>query len=172
MSLKIYQWSFTLQRHCAFLQKVIALCSVMVMSLRCGSKQVLRFLIFKAKNQGHQNDIKTLNFMEREFCTGALQRGISIDEIINIQFKPVDWPAKSFVGHWNTFCIYVYQLKLSDLHFVCSKLLFSIYPFQPFFFQVLYYFASSYLHPTGLTSQFGWTQTDISPEPNWICHSF
>ena len=71
--------------------------------------------------------------MEQEFCTGALQRGISIDEIINIQFKPVDWPAKSFVGHWNTFCIYVYQLKLSDLHFVCSKLLFSMYPFQPFF---------------------------------------
>ena len=95
------------------LQKVSALYSVIVMPLRCGSKQGLWFLIFRATFKAIKRKT-TFNFMEPEFCTDALWWRIFIDEIINIQFKPVDWPAKSFVARWNIFYIYAHQLQLSD----------------------------------------------------------
>ena len=46
--------------------------------------------------------------MDQEFCIGVLRGRISIDEIINIRIKAIDWPAKSFVGRWNIFECFIY----------------------------------------------------------------
>ena len=52
---------------------------------------------------------KTFNIMDQEFCIGVLQGRISIDEIINIRIKAIDWPAKSFVRRWNIFECFIYS---------------------------------------------------------------